>query len=38
MFGARSIRLITRTVLMLSLIVGGFVASPVGFAQTTVDG
>ena len=38
MFGARSIRLITRTVLMLSLIVGGLVASPVGFAQTTVDG
>jgi L-ascorbate metabolism protein UlaG (beta-lactamase superfamily) len=38
MFGARSIRLITRAVLMLSLVVGGLVNSPVGFAQAPADG
>src|SRR6185436_12620971 len=36
-FGARSIRLITCVVLMLSLVVGGLVESTVGFAQTPAD-
>ena len=38
MFGARSIRLITRAVLTLILVVGGLVESTVGFAQTPADG
>jgi len=37
MFDTRSIRLIARVVLTLSLVVGGLVASPAGFAQTPVD-
>ena len=38
MFDVRSIRLNARAVLTLSLIVGGLVVSPVGFAQTPADG
>ena len=38
MFDARSIRLMTRAVLTLSLVVGVLVVSTVGFAQTPADG
>lgn len=38
MFATRSIRLTTCTVLTLSLVVGGLVDSPVGFAQMPADG
>ena len=38
MFDARTIRLITRAILTLSLVVGGLGESPVGFAQTPADG
>ena len=38
MLTARSTRFIARAVLTLGLLVGGFVASPVGFAQTPADG
>jgi hypothetical protein len=38
MFKATSIRLIARAVLTLGFAIGGLVASPVGFAQTPVEG
>ena len=38
MFKALSIRLIARAVLTLGFAIGGLVASPVGFAQTPVEG
>ncbi len=38
MFSAQSIRLITRALLTLGLVVGGLVVSTVGFAQTPADG
>ena len=38
MFDARSIRLMTRAVLTLSLVVGVLVVSTVGFAQTPANG
>ena len=38
MFSARSTRFMTCAVLTLGLVVGGLVASPVGFTQTTADG
>lgn len=38
MLTARSARFIARAVLTLGLLVGGLVASPVGFAQTPADG
>ena len=38
MFDARSIRLMTRAVLTLSLVVGVLVVSTVGFAQAPADG
>ncbi|HET8562529.1 MAG TPA: hypothetical protein VFM35_01525 [Candidatus Binatia bacterium] len=38
MFSAQSIRLITRTLLTLGLVVGGLVVSTVASAQTPADG
>jgi L-ascorbate metabolism protein UlaG (beta-lactamase superfamily) len=38
MFSAQSIRLITRALLTLGLVVGGLVLSTVGFGQTPADG
>ena len=38
MLTACSTRFIARAVLTLGLLVGGLVASPVGFAQTPADG